>query len=271
MKRFLRSRMGIATITIIGLLILIFFQRIGAVRPIENVITTAFKPVQQFLITISEKTKGVADYFQSVKKLKSENEVLRNSVAELSVENLSLKQNISDNELINEELEFITSHDYQSVTAKIIGRSSDEYLQVVIINKGDSVGIQKGFPVVSDKGILVGKIIDTNSNISKILLLNDNQSEVSAIIQNNDKSPGIISGQYGISLNMELIPQGDLIEKNQLVTTSGLEESIPPDLVIGSINDSSKRPGELFQEATIEPLVDYKNLSIVTVILPFND
>ncbi|MCH7492005.1 rod shape-determining protein MreC [Patescibacteria group bacterium] len=271
MKQFLRSRAGIVIITITGLIILIFFQRVGFLRPAENIITTVLKPVQNILIVAATNIKGLTDYLGNIKNLEEENDRLIKDISRLIGENVKLKQNLSDTGLIQEELEFITKYNYRTVTAKVIGRSSRDYLQEVIINKGDSVSIRQGFPVIASGGIIIGKIIDTNSSISKVLLLNDNQSEIGAIIQNNSQSQGVLSGQFGISLRMELIPQNDPLEIGQIVTTSGLEEDIPSGLVIGTITEIIQIEGDLFQKAIIEPQADYQNLSIVTVILPFND
>lgn len=269
MRTFLHSRLGVAIVIIAGIVFLVFFQRLGWLRPIENVLTTAFRPLQEFFVVASRNTKGISGYFKDINELRNENEKLAESVATLTADKLKLEKILADSELIQNELEFITDFEYATVTGKIIGRSSDEYLQLVILNKGDADGIRVGYPVVT-AGSIIGKVIDTNSRVSKILLLNDNQSEISAVIQNNDRSPGIVGGQFGIALTMSLIPQTHSIEPGQTVITSGLEELIPKDLIIGSTDEITKREGELFQESTIEPLVDYSALSIVTVILPFD-
>ncbi|MFZ6036062.1 MAG: rod shape-determining protein MreC [Patescibacteria group bacterium] len=271
MKKFLQTRFGVISLTAAGIVLLIAAQRIGILRPIENVFTTVFEPVQSFFTAVSQNAKGLAGYFNDVKSLREENERLQEEVAALTGKNLALENSLDDAGIIRAELDFVNSIQYESVPAKIIGRSSDEFLQSVIINKGDRDGIQNGYPVISGSGVLIGKIIDTNSSIAKVLLLNDNQSQVSGIIQNEAKSPGIVKGQFGISLVMQLIPQGDSVSQGSVVTTSGLEESIPADLLIGRIGEVRKIEGELFQETTIEPLVEYNTMRIVTVILPFND
>jgi len=267
MRQFLKSRWRILIISLAVIGLLIFFQSIHLFKATENIITTVLKPVQTLFSETSRKIKGIFVFFKDIKKLEEKNIKLKDKIANLTVENSKLKKDIEDSQIIREELDYITKHQYQSVTAKIIGISSDEYSQVLIINKGETTGIGRGYPVIVNNGILVGKIIDTNSQISKMILLNNNHSEVSAVIQNEDRGRGIVTGQFGISLKMELIPQDQNIRKNQLVITSGIEKYIPADIIIGKIDEIMKREGELFQEAIIEPAVNYQNLSIVTVIL----
>jgi rod shape-determining protein MreC len=268
MKKFLRSRSGIIVLVFFGLFLLIFLQRVGAFKTLENTATFIFKPVQTFFYNSSVKVKDFFIYFKDTKALDQENKNLKEQIAKLSSENLSLKMNIEDSKIITEELNYIKEHGYNAVSAKVIGRGSDEYLQVIILNKGQSDGLQKDYPVISNNGLIIGKIIEVNKQISKVLLLSDNHSKISAIVKNESLSPGIVSGQYGITLKMELIPQDHTILNDQMVTTGGSEQYIPADLIIGKITKITKKDGELFQEAVIEPIIDYQNVNIVTIILP---
>lgn len=271
MKNFFGSRLGIVTVTVIAIVLLIGAQRMGILRPVENMVTAALAPVQEFFTSAAKNTKELTGYFHSISALRKENEELKERVTALTDQNFRLENSMQEAAIAREELNYITDMNFNSVTAKVIGRTADEYLKTVIINKGDVDGIQIGYPVMTGSGVLIGTVIDTNSAVSKVLLLNDNQSEISAVIQNPTRSPGIVRGEFSLSLNMSLIPQSDSLAVGQTVTTSGLEERIPADLIIGTLSTILRSEGELFQEARIEPFVDYTTLRIVTVILPFDD
>ena len=271
MKQFLQSRKGKFIVIIAVAILLIFLQRLHVLRPVENVIITVLKPAQEFLVQVAVRFKGGATYFQDNKELQMYIEDLEEEIGRLTVENIRLERSIQDSEELKQQLAFINETGYQTVSSKVIGRSSDEYLQVLLINKGRKSGVQKGFPVITGNGILVGKIYESLDSISRVLLLGDRHSMISSIIQNEDKSPGIISGEFGISLKMELIPESDTLNKGQLITTSGSEENIPADLIIGTISEIERKEGELFQSAVITPSVKYEDLSVLSVILPYND
>lgn len=270
MNKPFKTRWGLIGIGLVIVVLLFFLQKINVLKKGEDAITVALKPVQTLFFDAAERIKNFFVYFKDIKKLTEENESLKDSLAKLTSENLKLKNDITDSQLIKEGLAYVTQHNYQSVTAKIIGRISQGYSQVLLINKGESAGVKKGYPVVVNDGILVGKIIDTSSDVAKVLLLNDSQSQISAIVQNEARSPGVINGQYSLSLKMELIPQDQSLTKDQVVTTSGLEALIPSDIVIGTISEITKKEGELFQSATIKPATSYQNLRIVTIIIPSN-
>jgi rod shape-determining protein MreC len=251
--------------------VIVFLYRINALGPVENVATTVFRPVQTFFSQGAQQIKNISVYFSSVQRLKRENDEFKNTIANLMVENGDLKQKIEDSKLIEEQLNFVTEHNYNSVIGKVVGRNSDQTLKAVVINKGNRDGIKIGYPVMVNSGILIGKIIDVNENTSIVMLLNDNRSQFSAITQNEAKTPGIVKGQFGIALQMELIPQNQPLDIGQTIITSGLEDFIPSNLIIGIIKEKTSITGELFQQAIVEPPVDYEKISIITVILPYND
>ncbi|MBI5467204.1 MAG: hypothetical protein HY975_03245, partial [Candidatus Kerfeldbacteria bacterium] len=81
-------------------------------------------------------------------------------------------------------------------------------------------------------------------------------------------SLGVVKGERGLALRMEFIPKNDTVEPGQAVVTAGSEHSIPPDLLIGTIQQPSIRAGELFQNSTVTTSVDVQRLQVVAVVLP---
>lgn len=271
MRRFLKSRRGKIIISVAGLILLIFLQRVNALRPIESGVSIVVAPLQRVLVGSAIKIKELKTYFRDISDLRDENTQIRDDIVRLTTENQKLRRNIEDNERYNREIEFLKEKGYVAIQAFVTGRSSDNHLQVININRGTKDGIKVNFPVITDDGILVGRILGTSDQSAKVILLNDINSKVSAIVQNDDKSPGTVSGQYGIALKLEMIPENHRIQPGQLVITSGLQEFIPADLVIGKVSEITRLEGELFQESTVIPLTTYQNLTIISIILPNDD
>ena len=70
-------------------------------------------------------------------------------------------------------------------------------------------------------------------------------------------------------LTLELIPQAASLQKGDLVLTSGLGGGYPPDLIVGQVVNVRARDFDLFQQATVQPVVDFNQLQIVLVIVNF--
>ena len=80
---------------------------------------------------------------------------------------------------------------------------------------------------------------------------------------------GFLSELLFEDITIEAIPQDSKINNGDLVLTSGLGGNYPPDMLIGQVSGVRQRPVELFQTASVEPVVDFSQLEIVLVIVNF--
>ncbi len=138
----------------------------------------------------------------------------------------------------------------------------------IIIDRGESDGLEKGLVVIDDKGVVVGKIVATKGKIAQVLLTNNPECKLAAKILNDANTSGITEGELGLTISMGFIPQTNEIRVNDIVVTSGLEEAIPRGLVIGRVTAVARESNELWQRALLEPLSDPNSLIIVSVLLP---
>jgi rod shape-determining protein MreC len=70
-------------------------------------------------------------------------------------------------------------------------------------------------------------------------------------------------------VTLDLIPQDINVQSGDLVLTSGLGGGYPPDLIIGQVVNVRSHDFDLFQQATVQPVVDFNQLEIVLVIVNF--
>ena len=90
-------------------------------------------------------------------------------------------------------------------------------------------------------------------------------------MENETKSQGVVIGEHGLSLKMELIGQNEVVKEGETVVTSGLEPTIPRGLVIGKISRVLAEPNSFFQTAFIQSLVKVDSLVVVSVLKSVND
>ena len=115
----------------------------------------------------------------------------------------------------------------------------------------------------------VSSCLGINENYPEkgFLLIYDSYSRMAALIQNESQSKGIVMGEHGLSLKMELIPKNELIKENDIVVTSGLEQNIPQGLVIGKISRFLNEPNDFFQTAWLQSPIKVDNLIFVSVLI----
>lgn len=249
---------------------------------LKNLTLQTISPIQKRFYNIGSIIGEKLSPFFVKKDLIEENKELRSKLAKLYKENVDLKLRERDYQILKTQLEFLEEKDYQYILAQVIGKTPEPLSQTLIINRGSQDGLKEGLAVTIDDGILIGKLTKVDKNTSQVLLLLDHQSRVAALVQRSisqkDKisqsansealAPGIIKGQFDLSLIMDLIPLDKKITPDDPVITSGLEPDIPAGLLIGYVESVETSPNQLFQKAIVRPLANFEGLRIVTIILP---
>ncbi|MFZ5559182.1 MAG: rod shape-determining protein MreC [Patescibacteria group bacterium] len=203
----------------------------------------------------------------SFRKLSQENEKLKEENERLIQENVKLKIFEKENKTLKEHLNFLEKENYSMIFARVLALENNSQ-DTILIDRGEKDGIEKEMPVVKDQ-ILLGKVSEIFPNTSKVILVTNPNFKIDGKILGKNID-GIIKKNYEDleeNLKMELIPQQEKIEKDEIVVTLGLEKKIPPGLIIGKIESVEKDPSnQLFQKAIIKPLFEKKDLDIVGII-----
>jgi rod shape-determining protein MreC len=265
-----RSKQIIISLAVVGLLV--FFHYINILRPLENGLIIAFKPVSAWFYKIGVNIQGTFHEQSTKQDLIAQIEKLEVKNQELIQENANLKKQEEENEKLRQHLKFFEEYEYNytlsNVVSKATGVGELQNQKQIIIDKGAKSGIRPGMVVVSERGIVVGKILKAEEYLSTVSLTTSKDCKMAVSIQNQNKTSGITEGELGLTIKMNFIPQTEEINLGDNVVTSGLEENIPRGLVLGQITKLDKDSNEVWQSATIEPLLDYDNLIIVSVLIP---
>jgi len=116
--------------------------------------------------------------------------------------------------------------------------------------------------------MIIGRLTKVTKDWSEVALITDPSCRLAISLQPNSQVMGVAQGDAGLTIKLNFIPQTVNLNVNDLVVTSGLEENVPPALVLGRVSQIDRDSNELWQSALVEPAVKLDNLSIVSVILP---
>ena len=268
----LPSRSTVLIILILLSLAGIALDQNDDLQPIEDLALRLVVPMQERLTSVANSLRDLAQTTRDMEELRRRNEELQGLADSLMIENVRLKEVEAENETLRRLLKFTEAnpiHSYRAaeVKGRVVGRDPSNFLSYLIIDVGSQQGIERGMPVVTERG-LVGRITDVGSNWAKVMLIIDPSSSVNALIQTS-RATGVVEGQVGGSLLMKYIPQGDTVNVNEIVLTSGLGGNFPKGLIIGQVTAVQRRDIEMFQQARVRPTVDFNNLEIVLVITNF--
>ncbi len=250
-------------VSLVIVFLLITFHFIGILNPVENLLLKILVPVKSVFFSTGEYISGFFGFLGSIRDLAKENKTIRSDLQKSLVDRAKLEELEKENNDLRDQLSFKQKSSLDLIPAKVISRDSNNLSNTININKGSKDEVEKDqFVIVSD-GILIGKIKDVYDNYSSVLLISDIYSHVQAHIKDSN-ADGIVSGEHGLGLIMELIPQDKVIKKGDIVTTADLEKK-SFDLLIGEIEEIDSGDNELFQNARIKSPVDFKDLDYVFV------
>lgn len=250
--------------TIIIAVILLHF--LGILSPIEKIVLRLATPISSAFQGAFNFFSGNYEDYLSKEELENENKRLRERIKELLVERAEINILQQENTSLKKMLSFLEEKKYEGTTARIIGKTAEGDVGTIVINRGYDDGVLNNAPVITQSGILIGKVIKTTANNATVLLLSDGSSEIAGMIQNKGETIGVVKGGYGLGIRMELIPQTEEIKTDEIVVTSGLELEIPKGLLIGTVESVIKEENTPFQTITIKPLLNYEKLDFVSVL-----
>jgi rod shape-determining protein MreC len=181
---------------------------------------------------------------------------------------LELQARIAELESQNKKLQSLLNYVEKEpeavslITARVVGRSANNWWQQVILNRGSSAGIQEGFIVRADGG-LVGIVENVTPNTSRVLLISDLKSQVGVTVTRTG-AKGILRGDASAEAVLEFYEKVPNVKPGDLVTTSTYSQKFPSGLPIGRVKslDLKKLPASV---AEIELFPSIRSLDWVTV------
>lgn len=234
--------------------LLLGFHYFGWLNPIENKIRNFFlwaiSPVNRQSFQNNQASEALTNMLTQMDVLSAKNKILEKDNADLRM-----------------ELNFKTKNKFNLLGTEVVAKNIEITDQIVILNRGASDGVKVDQPVIYGNGILIGKIIKVEENVSFARLLNDSQSKIAATVTNSDHSLGVVEGGYGLSIKMNFIPRNENVAIGDQIITSGIEMSIPTGLVIGKVAAIENESYQPFQQAVITPAVEYQKINLVSIIL----
>lgn len=240
----------------------------GYLSFISTGLNTALVSVQSWLsvrfVTVQEFVTVPRDAIS----LRQENTALREEVARLQGQILQYQRQVSETQALAALVNFSRSNpENVYAAASVIGRDPSPFLHYIIIDKGSADGIRRGMPVITDQG-LVGRVDAVISNAARVQLITDPSSAVNVRLEKAEREVVLVGSVSG-DLSLELVAQDVTLEVGDILLTSGLGGGYPSDLIVGQILNVRKRDSDIFQQATIQPVVDFSALKIVLVVTDF--
>jgi rod shape-determining protein MreC len=270
---FRRGAVLFSVLVVVSVVLMNADRRIS-VNPLRDVAGVTLLPVQGTAHAIGGALDEVAGFFADARALRRENDELRRTIEHLTAENVQVQSLRQQNESLRQQLGFREARpELQQLPAEVVYRDPTSLRKYVVIDRGRRDGVEPGMAVVSPGG-LVGRVQTVDDRRSRVLLLIDQSSAVRGLISEardakvESRPDGIIYGRWPYGrLRMRYIDTTAQVKEGAWVLTSGLDDELPRDLVIGQVQNIYKTDVQDTQEADILPAVDPDSVESVSVIL----
>lgn len=255
----------IVAVLVIGLIVLGLG---GYLAPLSRYILTPLVTAQTWVSTRFQAIQNFITAPQDLARLRQRNTDLEAEVSRLQAEVIDLQQQISEARILSALVDFARVHpENRYVAASVIGRDPSPFIQYVIINRGSDDALRRGMPVVTQQG-LVGRIAAVTAGAARVQLITDPASAINVRVEPS-RVQAVLQGNLTSDISLEMVPQASELKIGDLVLTSGLGGNYPANILIGQVTGVRRRDNDLFQAASVQPVVDFSQMGIVLIITNF--
>ncbi len=231
----------------------------------QAIVLEVTAPIERVVSAPIDGVKGFFAEYVDLLGVRAENRRLRRRIAEIESENLQFREALVSSGHLARVASMRDEIEIQMLPAEVVGLDVAPWFRSVLVDRGAQHGVQPGYPVITQDGV-VGVVTATSNHAAKTMLLLDRQSAVDALVQRS-RARGVVRGTGRDRLEFEFVVRSADVVVGDEVVTSSLGGVFPKGLRLGSVVELRDAGGRLTRIAVLEPAVDLGQLEQVFVML----
>ena len=231
---------------------------------LERSVLSVLSPLLQPVFRISRFVEDMWDGYIQLVDTHRENNRLREDIRGLNLRVLEGNEAVLANQRLERLLDMKKSIKAPTIAATVIGEDVTSWFRTLVISRGSSSGIREGMAVISADGV-VGQTVKVSSSTSRVLLLTDHASGISATIQRS-RARGVVKGKGEMLCSLEFTTREEDVKVGDTVITSGIGGLFLKGLPIGEVTMVKRGEYGIFQTVSIRPAVNLPHLEEVLVV-----
>jgi rod shape-determining protein MreC len=230
----------------------------------RQVVLFSVSPFIKITAALVQGTRNLWRDYVDLRHLREENKHLQAEVAVLQRRIDQLKEQSLETQRLQRLLAMREITQAGFLTARVVGKDATNWFKTILLDRGSQEGVRRNQPVLAPDG-LVGRVVEVTPTSAKVQLLTDPVSAVGGLVQRT-RVTGIVSGNLGAGARVRYLPLlADVVVGDEVVT-SGMGGVFPKGIPVGRITAVERRSGALFQEASLQSLVDLGRLEEVMIL-----
>jgi len=235
----------------------------------ENMLMFVIAPTQNGVTSVTGWLERQIDFISNMHELERTNQRLLEENQRMQLELARLEMLERENERITTQIGLMSMYPALELKfAYVIASDFNNWRSHFLINRGRNDGVLENMVIVADGG-LVGRVHRAYARSAVVAPIIDDTSAVSAQIRRTGEL-GFVRGDIRLweqgFIRMENIDaDADVLENDEIITST-LGEIYPHGITIGYVREIHMDPGGLTKHAIIQPVVDFRQLSVVKVV-----
>lgn len=250
-------RVLLALLVVISLVLSALYSRegeSGIIHRVQDVFGTVYTPVTSAGVDVGEAITQAQQAAEDARTSSATLSELEARIAELEAQIALDEEYVLECQRLQAMLSLVNMYDIQGTAARVIGRDSEPYSQIITAGAGTADGVAIGDTVIGSYGV-VGQVIRVTAHTCDIRLITDKDSGIAVMIQFNRRE-GIVKGSLEGLLYLEEVDSTVLVQVGDVLVTSGLGGSYIRGLIVGQVIRVTESVGDSSRLIVVSPVDD---------------
>lgn len=229
----------------------------------ERAVMTILSPIPRTVNWLGQSASDTYHGYIDMREQVSENRALRRKVEELTKENLTLRSTADDLARMREMLGYSVSTEFSAQLAEVMMIDVSGYYKSMILDRGSQHEVALNDTVVTPAGLL-GRIVLTTPDLSKVQLITDPKSAVGCRIERTRRH-GVLRGDGRGGLVLENIPVLADVMPGDRIVTGGID-GIYPEGIPAAVVVEVEEGNDLFKRVICAPAASFHTVEDALVL-----
>ena len=260
----------LALYSALALFLMVADARFQITDPLRKAVGAVLYPVQWLMLQPVELAGHGAGYFQALQTAQQEADGARQRMTQMSQRANQAEQLLQENAQLRKLLELRERLATPAQAAQAIYDAPDPYTRRVIVDRGQSAGIELGSPVLDEFGVL-GQVTRVLPFLSEVTLLVDRDQAI-PVLNPRTGARSVAYGDpvvgHGGSMELRFMPSNADVQEGDLLTTSGVDGVYPPGLPVARVRRVDRRADSAFTRIYCDPVAQVNGVRHVMVLKP---
>ena len=265
-------------LVLLSLVLITLSFRSSALDGAQGTAADALRPFEVAANRVSRPFRDAGGWAHGLINAKSQNAKLRKQVQGLRAQVAINESAVEQNVILKRDLNYVgppSIADFTRKTVAVLSKPLSPSDQSITIAAGSANHVAAGDVVITPAG-LVGTISKVFAHVSRVMLLTDEQSGVTASDLSHPTAIGVVeNGGAGTGvLTMDQVSKrkhvgiGDTIITNGSLGAGLLPSMFPRGIQIGTVASAGISDINPYQSIQVQPFVDFSSLQAVIVLVP---